>query len=469
MALKDLLSRAMGYMGRALGRKPGVDPRMTTQSRNFIDGVHQCFGLLARPDNIPLETYERMYETDETIGAGIDFLALSVVSQVGDYVNAAHPEAQEFVRECLEDLEGSFHLWLAGMLKSALWSGYAVSEPVYRWDGERVRPYRLELLNPRSLNFEVDLAEGPDRGRLAAVHQWWGTGWAVRLEAAHVIHFAYDQAAVHGNPYGRSLLKRVYKNWFLKDAILKAWALTLERCGTPLPTGKVTNGDVEVELPDGTVTTKRQVLLDALNNLSNSSALVYDSDQEVTLNQVARSVGDDFLKAQEHLNRMALRGLLMPSLVLDNSNTGSYSLGKEHRDIYDQAVTALRMDATEMVLEQIVRPLLTWNFGPDLESWGGFEQVSVQSPEDQKARAEKWNTLGQGGWISPEVLDDLNMVREDIGAPPVQDLLPMMPASTPGLPGPDEAIDQDEEPAEMSAADSRLTDQVRTFAQSYRR
>jgi hypothetical protein len=31
-----------------------------------------------------------------------------------------------------------------------------------------------------------------------------------------------------------------------------------------------------------------------------SSALVYDSDQEVTLNQVARSVGDDFLKAQEH-------------------------------------------------------------------------------------------------------------------------------------------------------------------------
>ena len=94
-----------------------------------------------------------MYETDETIGAGIDFLALSVVSQVGDYVNVEHPEAQEFVRECLEDLEGSFHLWLAGMLKSALWSGYAVSEPVYRWDGERVRPYRLELLNPRSLNF----------------------------------------------------------------------------------------------------------------------------------------------------------------------------------------------------------------------------------------------------------------------------------------------------------------------------
>lgn len=466
MSLRTMLDT----LGRALGRRPvSSDPRMTTHSRNFIDGIHQCFDILSRPDNIPLETYERMYETDETIGAGIDFLALSVVSQVGDYVNEAHPEAQEFIRECLEGLEGSFSLFLAGMVKSALWSGFAVAEPVYRWDGTRIRPYRLELLNPRSVNFEVDLAEGPDRGRLAAVHQWWGTGWAVRMEAAHVIHFAYDQAAVHGNPYGRSLLKRVYKNWFLKDAILKAWGLTLERCATPLPVGKVTGGNDPVELPDGTETTKRQLFLDALNELSNSSALVLDNDQELDLTQVARSVGDDFLKAQEHLNRMALRGLLMPSLVLDNSNTGSYSLGKEHRDIYDQAVTALRMDATETMTEQFVRPLLTWNFGPDLESWGSFELLSVQSPEDQKAKADRWNALGQGGWISPENLDDLNMVREDIGASPVQGLLPMMPAPTSGLPGPEETLDQDEEPAEMSNAVSRLAHQVRSFARSYRR
>ena len=39
--------------------------------RNILD-VHQLMGWLQRPDNIGLETYERMVQTDETIAAGLE-------------------------------------------------------------------------------------------------------------------------------------------------------------------------------------------------------------------------------------------------------------------------------------------------------------------------------------------------------------------------------------------------------------
>ena len=309
------------------------------------------------------------------------------------------------------------------------------------------------------------LAERQDRGSLKTVHQWWGTSYKVSLEADHIIHYAHDHASAYGNPYGRSLLKRVYKSWFVKDAILKAWALTLERHGTPLPIGKVANGDSEVLLPDGSMTTRRQLMLDVLNDLSNSSALVLDKTggEEVELTRVAGSVGDDFLKAEEHLNRMMLRGLLMPALVLDNSNTGSYSLGKEHRDIYDLATKALLTEVLETVLEQLVRPLLTWNFGPDLESWGDFERVDLQT-EDQKTMAEVYSALASAGWISPENLEDLNQVRHRLGFSPQEEGLPMMqgpsqPQEPQGLPGESDPLqveppDAPQDTARMAALSS---------------
>jgi hypothetical protein len=68
------MSVILGADGRPMQRsriQPGV-----RSGRNILD-VHQLMGWLQRPDNIGLETYERMVQTDETIAAGLEFVTLA--------------------------------------------------------------------------------------------------------------------------------------------------------------------------------------------------------------------------------------------------------------------------------------------------------------------------------------------------------------------------------------------------------
>ena len=72
--------------------------------RNILD-VQQLLGWFQRPDNIGLETYERMVQTDETIAAGLEFVTLAAVSRLGEYVNEDRPDIQDFIRENFETMQ----------------------------------------------------------------------------------------------------------------------------------------------------------------------------------------------------------------------------------------------------------------------------------------------------------------------------------------------------------------------------
>ena len=117
----------LGPDGRAL-RRP--QQRM---ARNHIEHVHQWSGTLLRPDQIGLDTYEKMVDTDETIGAAIDFLALSVCAKLGEYT---HPKRkfQKFIRECFGRMRGSLAMAVEEML-AAMWAGFSGTEICLKSEG----------------------------------------------------------------------------------------------------------------------------------------------------------------------------------------------------------------------------------------------------------------------------------------------------------------------------------------------
>ena len=57
---------------------------------------------------------------------------------------------------------------------------------------------------------------------------------SIRIPRQKVLHYSFDAQGKFGNPYGRSLLRRAYKYYVMKDAFLQMMSVALDRKGTPL-------------------------------------------------------------------------------------------------------------------------------------------------------------------------------------------------------------------------------------------
>jgi hypothetical protein len=57
---------------------------------------------------------------------------------------------------------------------------------------------------------------------------------SIRMPRDKCIHYAFDAQGRFGNPYGRSLLRRAYNFWVLKNALLRMLAIAMDRKGTPI-------------------------------------------------------------------------------------------------------------------------------------------------------------------------------------------------------------------------------------------
>lgn len=398
--------------------------------------IEQLVAGLERPDTITLATYERMVTTDETVGLGVEFVVLSVASRLGEYTHE-DSKIQEFVRANFEQMRGSIRVQAADLLSSGIWAGFGLAEKVWRAEGGRWWLDALPLLDPVHLRIKVYDGDGPGHGQIEEVYQRWGTQWQANVPGHKLVHLISRPPGVRpGNPYGISRLKGAWKWWYPKDLMLKAWALTLQRYGTPLALGRVRGVHDPMILPDGTEVTRGQHLLDTIMGLDNTSGLVVDLGEGEDIEFVralGAAVGGDFEKFEEFANRMILRALLVPPLLWEGQDGGSRALGSEHFDAFILGLEHKLLWLTEGLLEQAVREIIWLNFGPQ-RSLGAWATLPLQ-PDDQERLARVFFQLVNGGWISPEILEDLNIVRERMGFPLAEEgsplLLPRTPAALP--------------------------------------
>ena len=441
----------LGPDGRPLLRPQQVQRR----GRNYLEGVHQWTGALVRPDHIGLETYQKMADTDETIGAGLDFLTLSVCSKLGEYTPPRR-SLQKFIRSNFEGMRGSLAMAVREML-TALWAGFSVTEIVLREESGSWVLDQLSTLNPLTVTFGLDLAPGsPTYGEVERVWQWRLSAWEVSLDPRQCVLYAHGSR--FGNPYGQSRLKRAYAPWFIKTALLPAWGRALERYGAPLTVGKTANlAEPVFENGLEVGTTRGEYMLERLQELIAGACIVLEEGEEVSFQGLTTAVGDNFEAAQNHLNKMLLRSMLLPSLVFDNTDTGSYSLGEKHYDVYLMGLDYLLLEVTEVLLEQLVRPLLAWNFGWRGEL-GAFSRPSLQ-PEDQEKLVAGFVALTNAGYMSPELKADLDFVRDKFGLEIVESLpysapaLPAQPGSVPTRPDTQDGDGDDQDDEDSPASD----------------
>lgn len=425
-----------------------------TLNRNWWNYVPSRTGIFFRPDTIKLEDYEYMVQTDETVSSGLKFINLSVVSRLGEYT---HPKKkiQTFVQECLDEMNGNL-FFTAREILSALAYGFSVTEIIWRPrpDG-RVGIESLETLHPRSILFVLDTNDNSShKNNLAMIVQWPWTSYQAIFPLNKVI--LYSNEMEFGNFYGTSRLRPAYKNWYLKEAILKGWAITLERYGTPIAIARVPNAAQKTLLPDGSTGTNIDLTLGILEQLKNGTSLAIDKDTEIQIAEVQRALGADFDQFIKYLNSMIYRSLLLPTLVADHDSQGSYSLGRSHFDLFTMNLDYILRDLCTQLTYQLIRPLIEINFGPQ-KTYGEFRYRAFQQ-DDLRVMSEVFMNATNTGIISPEQRQDLDYMRKSLGIPEVD-----TPAETP----PDVYKPMAIRNAEMSieAQEKMRKDQARTQLQ----
>lgn len=447
--------------------------RLEQEQVQMGTAVPQLYGSLSRfvanPSTVSVETYKRMLDTDETIGSGIDFLNLALIARFGDY---KHPvlEIQEFVRRSLNQMEGSWHQNLDEMF-SADWAGFSVTEEIWKFENDfdgapAFVPRKLVTYPPLTMVFAVDrhgevlpdgiyqyqrfhntffnsYAYGVGSGELdgfrpdlyASIGDYPYpiriaadlTYLTVKIPKDKVIHLRSSSTGKFDNPYGRSILRRAYKHWVLKDAFLNMWLIAADRKGTPLVVGYAApndtvlqgrNQDGEQKSGEGRADV---AMANTFRTIHNSSFIVLPGKKGETYDVEAIQVQGDmniFKDAVEYFDKAMMRAMLIPPMILSGEGGGfSGNLGSEQSKIFHQIIDGKLKIYKQGILDQFISKIIAYNFPKELWKKHGYGEFALEEydPEIMEKLANIYRTLTDVGYMSPDVKGDLDHVREKMG------------------------------------------------------
>lgn len=441
--------------------------------------IPQLYGSLSRfvanPSTVSVETFKRMLDTDEMIGAGIDFLNLCMIARWGQYKHK-NEQIQEFVRDVLSKMEGSWHENLDEML-SAEWAGFSLTEQVWKYDrnfdgAPAFVPKKLVTYPPLTIVFAVDrhgeilhdgvyqyqryhntffstFVQGVAQGDLngfrpdlfASVGDY---PYPIRISADlsyltvkipkdHVIHLRSSSTGKFKNPYGRSPLRRIYKNWVMKDAFLKMWIIAADRKGTPLLIGYAAPNDtVQQQNMDPnncaddphSVRAMRadQALAATMKTIHNSSFIVLPGKkgEEYEIEAImAQGDMNVFKDAVDYYNKAIMRGLMIPPTAFFEGGESSLSRGDSQKTMFEKIIDGKLKPHKQQVLDQFISKIITYNFPRPMWEQDGYGEFAVeeQDVEMMEKLSNIFNNLTTSGYMSPEQQADMDFVMEKMNMP----------------------------------------------------
>ena len=393
----------------AMKGKERVETRPEDASRAIGYGwssiLSQLMGDLDRPvrnTDAYRSYYKQMMEEDETVGTALELLAGNIAARIGAYTHE-DPKIKDLVDKCIENIRGTMTHVRREVLRDSFAFGYGVAElSVEERDGLWLLS-SMPTLDPTSV--ELKVSRGEDGGHhVASVVQKGASGQDVEIPAWKCL------IKTHGGgygPYGQSLLRRCYRWWAFKRAVPKLWAVALERHGMPLLHGTASDERTARKLEE------------ALAGIASKAYIVTDTASGVAaVSAPGAGVSGGYIMADELCDKKIYRAMFLPSLLASGENGGSYSLGKVHLGLFEQTARALAADYADAELEQVWRPLIEWNFGPQ-DGYGEIQIADEVGTEDKRLMTAMLADLAGIGAIDPET--DRAWIRETLGLPDVEE------------------------------------------------
>lgn len=375
----------------------------------------------------------------------------------GEVPPAKHAQAElaktvaDFVRANLEELPGGFQSYSREMLEG-ISMGYKLSEQTYEirelipGNGPQTVLKELATRPQEAVSIVADnynhvlgyIPRLPGSGMWGSyiagtlgVQSEKQVGDTVQVEIPGLVppekvaRFTWDSR--NGDPRGQSHLRAAYVPWRLKIGLYPAYEAYLVRFAQPSAKLELGGGDLPVIADaNGTLlsdpATIMGLLLQNLKNFQSGGAIVVPSGQ-VDLLQ-ASGEGDPYLKAFELADAQIVMAVLYSNLNTQGGKYGTQALGEVHQDTTGRLVAKGKQVFSDFVREQIIRPLVRYNYGEEgiavlpHVSFGETEQQDFSSTSGAVAQ------LKNAGLLFPSQYNDVfEMLHLDLLPQPIIDLL----------------------------------------------
>ncbi len=128
---------------------------LTNQRGTNIPALYnQVYRFIQNPSTVSTETFKRMWDTDETVGSGLDFFTTCAAARLSNYTHKS-PEIAAWVNERLHEIDGG---WMNAQkeIMTAAGAGFSVAEKVWANTQNGFVPKKLIQLPPGTVMFETD-------------------------------------------------------------------------------------------------------------------------------------------------------------------------------------------------------------------------------------------------------------------------------------------------------------------------
>lgn len=275
--------------------------------------------------------------------------------------------------------------------------GHSFFEQVYRVEGRRNRLRKLAWRPPLTI---ADVEVARDGGLLAIKqHAPAGKVRDVRIPVDRLVAYVYEREGPQW--LGTSLLRTAYKNWLIKDRLLRAQGLTVERngLGVPVYTG--------APVPDGADESERERWEKSEKNAGLELAKGFRAGEsagasiphgaDLRLLGVQGKLPDTDGPIRYHDEQIA-RAVLAHFLNL-GTETGSWALGSTFANFFTDTLNAVASDIADVTQQHVVEDLVDVN-------WGSRERapriVAAQIGAEHPATAEAIKALVDAGALSTD-------------------------------------------------------------------
>lgn len=231
-----------------------------------------------------------------------------------------------------------------------------------------------------------------------------GRGGGIPVE--RIVWYAWDQEGA--NWWGRSWYRSCYRNWLIKDRLVRVDAVKHERNGMGVPIGIGAQGYTDPELQ-------------ALARLAQSfragenagGAIPFGTD--LKLLGVQGSLPDTITSIRFHNEEMS-RAFLMMLIDLGSTKYGSRALGEEFGTRLDLSQDGVAQWFKELFTEHVIEDYWDWNYGDGEEF---TPRLEFEHDDDPRVATADLALMIQNGVI--EVDDELEKAVRDAMHLPMKD------------------------------------------------